>query len=213
MGALGSRLVQALVALPSTAAEPLLRSLAALDEATLLALGRHPAGSRALEAAFGAEGAAASRVGLVSGLARVAARLAREGCGSHVVGAAFASAPVDEKESLLSALQPHEAELRASTHGGALLRRTRFAHWKEHRASWAQHETKAAATRRAFAEFLRDDEPDGEPAAAKGRGAKGKGKGREFRSKGRGGGGRGGRGGRGRGAAAAAIGGRRRRSG
>ena len=65
---------------------------------------------------------------------------------------------------MLAALQPHEAELRASTHGGALLRRTRFAHWKEHRASWAQHETKAAATRRAFAEFLRDDEPDGEPA-------------------------------------------------
>ena len=51
VGAVGCKLAQSIFALPRAHSEPLLASLAALSPAQLLAVARHPHGSRVLEAA------------------------------------------------------------------------------------------------------------------------------------------------------------------
>jgi hypothetical protein len=90
-------------------------------------MGKHSHGSRALEAVLGCEGSSSTRQGLACSLAPLAPKLARDRCGAHVLEAAFRAAPMAQKEEMLTALSPIEADLRASSHGGVLLKKLRYA--------------------------------------------------------------------------------------
>ena len=71
--------------------------------------------------------------------------------------AAFRALPVEEKGSLMEALAPIEQSLRITSHGGVLLRKLRFEHWRRHPESWQKSEQKERTTRDAFADILADE--------------------------------------------------------
>ncbi|KAL1508806.1 hypothetical protein AB1Y20_004901 [Prymnesium parvum] len=160
----GSRLVQALLALPSGIGDPVLQSLASLHAGSLFDLSTSPLGSRVLEAALKAEGMHAPRAKLRKWATQSAAKLARDKLGSFVLEAAFASGSTEDKSKILEALAPVEADLRCTPHGVLLLKKVRFTHWKQHPESWKLREQKAQTTYQAFEELIRNDESSTAPA-------------------------------------------------
>lgn len=170
VGMTGSLLMQALVAQPAGTSDSLIQSAAALSVSDALALSRSPPGSRALEAVLSqGGGAAAARQRLAQTLAKSATRLARDKGGSFLLEAAFKALPIESRGGILESLQPLEASLRASQHGGALLKKLRYDHWRHHPESWQRGEQRERTAKRAFADILAD-----EPlAAGKGHGKAG----------------------------------------
>ena len=158
VGGIGSRLVQALAAEPGHGtADALVHSFAALSTSELLALSRHAPGSKALEAVLNSTGGASGRTRLAQNLCAGAVRLARDKCGSHVLEAAARAATVDVRGAVMESLSRIESDIRASAHGGVLLKKLRYDHWKHHRESWAKGEQRARTTAVAFADLLSDD--------------------------------------------------------
>ena len=169
VGAIGSRLVQALIAQPAGVADPLVQSVACLPSESVMSLARDPTGSRALEACLKGTSSASGRAKLAQSVCSSSARLARDRCGGFVLEAAFRQLPVDERPTVLEVLLPMESELRASGHGNALLKKLRFDHWKQHPESWQKGEQRARGVQAAFAEILaEEDVPKGKRAAPAG---------------------------------------------
>ena len=61
-----------------------------------------------------------------------------------------------KKGSLMEALAPIEQWLRITSHGGVLLRKLRFEHWRRHPESW-QRATKGAHDEGRVADILADE--------------------------------------------------------
>jgi hypothetical protein len=154
VGAVGTRLVQALAGLSAGAADPLLASAAALPPAQVASLAVNAQGSRALEALLSSPCGAAARLILSNSICESAARLARDRSGSHVLEAAFKGSAVDKRGKVLEALALIEGDLRSSAHGGALLQKLRFDHWRHHYDSWERGEQRSRTARTAFSDLL-----------------------------------------------------------
>ena len=165
VGAVGTRLVQALAGLSAGAADPLLASAAALPPAQVASLAVNAQGSRALEALLSSPCGAAARLILSNSICESAARLARDRSGSHVLEAAFKGSAVDKRSKVLEALAIIEGDLRSSAHGGALLQKLRFDHWRHHYDSWEKGEQRSRTARTAFSDLL---VPEPTPTAAAG---------------------------------------------
>jgi hypothetical protein len=157
--ALGSRLCQALLALPAACCQPLVASFHALAAEQLCALACDQAGSRAVEALFVAQGVPpAGRLALARKLRGAAARLARDRCGSHVLEKAFFAVDVGSKTAILDELVAAEASLESSAHAALVCKRLRLADYKRRKGAWIDEATANQKRRNAFAEILQADE-------------------------------------------------------
>ena len=178
IGAIGSRLLQALIQQPGSLAASLLQSASNLSADEILHLSRNPVGSRAIEAILSSAGGGAGSGGparqkLAEGVGLHAARLSRDKCGSHVLSAAYKILPVDGRAKVLECLQPMEKELKSSAHGNGLLKRLRYDHWRQHPESWKKGEQRARTAVNSFAEILAEEPSEEGKAGKKGKKAKG----------------------------------------
>eukprot|EP00190_Bangiopsis_sp_CCMP1999_P005804 CAMPEP_0198726434 /NCGR_PEP_ID=MMETSP1475-20131203/3482_1 /TAXON_ID= ORGANISM="Unidentified sp., Strain CCMP1999" /NCGR_SAMPLE_ID=MMETSP1475 /ASSEMBLY_ACC=CAM_ASM_001111 /LENGTH=622 /DNA_ID=CAMNT_0044488347 /DNA_START=18 /DNA_END=1886 /DNA_ORIENTATION=+ len=158
--ALGSMIVQSMLAFPKRQSVQVAREILQLNEEELFSMAKDPSKSRILEAVFQLHSSDKDKKKLVMRLRGQLVTLATLPAGSRVVEAAHAHAPSYEvRRKMVEELSKDVDRLRDSIHGQFVLKHCRVETFLSRRDEWDNMESSMDAKKRVFADLLDDENP------------------------------------------------------
>ncbi|KAJ1899377.1 Nucleolar protein 9, partial [Coemansia sp. IMI 209127] len=153
----GSLIIQSILLLPGDGQGPILESFFAQDPARMYSWCKDPSGSRIIEAVFASMQIPTRTKRMVrEQFSGHYADLALDRCGSHIVDAAWKTADIAFKESIVQELLQKETQLQDSQFGRIMLRNCGAEHYKRRADQWRERERGLERKKHMFKDILGD---------------------------------------------------------
>ncbi|KAJ2849848.1 Nucleolar protein 9 [Coemansia erecta] len=153
----GSLIIQSILQLPGDSQSPILESFFAQEPARMYSWCKDPSGSRIIEAIFASMQIPTKTKRMMrEQFSGHYADLALDRCGSHIVDAAWKTADIAFKESIVQELLQKETQLQDSQFGRIMLRNCGAEHYKRRADQWRERERGLARKKHMFKDILGD---------------------------------------------------------